>query len=544
MVLWGPRSSCLGGRKPFVSVRRDVEVELKYELADERLGERLLGAEHLGSLSPLGPVDVVRHDDRYFDTGTGALADAGFAARLRRTPTETLLTVKSLRGTDGALHQREELETPVPPVLDPRVWPASNARALILELCGDAELVEVVRLRQLRRRRLFGDADTSVEVSLDSVEVLRDEATIDAFVELEIELQHGAASDLTSVSGALEGLPGLAPSRRSKLERALAAVRRQAAARMPPPGKSPGVKSDDLLSEAGRKVLRFHFARMIAREQGTRVGTDPEDLHAMRVATRRMRAAWRVFGEAFRRGKTRRIRRSLREVAGRLGAVRDLDVLIDACEQYRAGLAPADQSAMQPLVDAWRGRRDDARRLLIEELDADSYRSFVEEFRALVTEEGAAARAVEARLPHLVRDTAPAGIWAAYHTVRAYESVLRWADIETLHALRIDAKRLRYSLEFFRETLGPEGGTLIGYIVALQDHLGALHDSDVAAGLTRSFLVEHAAELEAPQREAIGRYLIHSERAVTGLRRSVGRPWRGVVGVGFRRGLGKALARL
>ena len=56
----------------------------------------------------------------------------------------------------------------------------------------------------------------------------------------------------------------------------------------------------------------------------------------MRVATRRQRAAWRVFGDSFRAGRTKRFRSGLREVAGRLGAVRDLDVLLEAADHYRA----------------------------------------------------------------------------------------------------------------------------------------------------------------------------------------------------------------
>ena len=65
-------------------------------------------------------------------------------------------------------------------------------------------------------------------------------------------------------------------------------------------GKTPGVTAEDHVAEAGRKVMRFHLARMLAREAGTREGSDPEELHAMRVATRRQRAAWRVFGASFR----------------------------------------------------------------------------------------------------------------------------------------------------------------------------------------------------------------------------------------------------
>ena len=90
-------------------------------------------------------------------------------------------------------------------------------------------------------------------------------------------------------------------------------------------GKTPGVLASDNVAEAGRKVLRFHLARMIAREPGTREGSDPEELHGMRVATRRMRAAWRVFGD----GVPRRAGRS---------------ATASACARSRRGSGPSGTS--------------------------------------------------------------------------------------------------------------------------------------------------------------------------------------------------------
>ena len=146
--------------------------------------------------------------------------------------------------------------------------------------------------------------------------------------------------------------------------------------------------------------------------------------------------------------------------------------------------------------------------------------------------------------PHRVRDTAPSHIWAAYEQVRAYEPVLRWADVETLHDLRIAGKWLRYTLEFVREALGPGSAPLIARVTALQDHLGLLHDADVSAAMARAFLVEHAGDLSAHEGAAIGRYLVNREREVARLKRTVGGPWRGVAGVGFRRALGRVVAGL
>lgn len=308
--------------------------------------------------------------------------------------------------------------------------------------------------------------------------------------------------------------------------------------------RSPGVLPDDTVAEAGRKVLRFHLARMIAREPGTREGTRPAELHGMRVATRRMRAAWVVFGDGFRPSRTKRFREHLRAVAGRLGAVRDRDVLIDALVAYQANLPAQEQPAIQPLIDAWREQRDEARNLLLRELDSDGYRRWLDDYREFTLHEGLAAAPTSPTQPHRVRDTAASRIWAAYEQVRAYEAVLRWADVATLHELRIAAKRLRYTLEFVRETLGPEAPALIARVVTLQDHLGLLNDADVAATLARAFLVDHAGGLDEAETTTIGRYLVSREQEVARLRRSVGAPWRRVAGLSFRRGLGRVTAGL
>ena len=143
-----------------------------------------------------------------------------------------------------------------------------------------------------------------------------------------------------------------------------------------------------------------------------------------------------------------------------------------------------------------------------------------------------------------MRDTAPSRIWAAYEQVRAYEPVLRWADVPTLHELRIASKWLRYSLEFVQETLGDEALPLIEKVTNLQDHLGMMNDADVAASMARTFLVEHASQLSQLESAAIGRYLVDREREVSRLRRSIGSPWRSVAGAGFRRSLGRVVAGL
>jgi len=637
--------------------RRPVEVELKYRVVEPTAGDRYLVADDIAGFVPSSAVRSSQVEDRYIDTADGALARAGFAARLRQTAKGTTVAVKSAvrRLNGGNVHRREELEGPADRTAHPRDWPPSDARSLILEQCGDAPLVEVVTIRQLRRKRLLRADGTTVELSLDEVDAVARSRVVGRFVELEVELVMGRETGLMAIDRALAADPGLVPADSSKLERALRAViateprRSKKNGRVLPPvdvddedgherdrerdeqrsddgldvgrivaaalgeaataperegkataeaptrepsvresaapavekpsepeaaashadaaprtkprartdaaaeahdrprlivGKTPGVLADDHLAEAGRKVLRFHLARMIAKEKGTRDGGDAEDLHTMRVATRRQRAAWRIFGEAFRTGRTKAHRGRLREVASRLGAVRDLDVLLEAADTYRGELTVAEQRALEPLLATWRVHREDARQLLIRELDSDGYARWLDDYAEFVRHEGLAARQTGPTEPHRVRDTAASRILASYEHVRAYEPVLRWADVETLHELRIAAKWLRYSLEFVREALGSDADQLIARVTALQDHLGLMHDADVAAHLARDFLVDRAGDLSDAESAAIGRYLVNREREVNRLRRGVGAPWRGVSGVSFRRGLGRALAGL
>ena len=558
--------------------QRPVELELKYRVRDGEAAQRFLEAESLGRFKAASPVRPTQVEDRYVDTAAGDLARAGFAARLRQTKKGTSVGLKSLNGgPDGdssAAHRREELEGPAHESAAPHDWPASDARSLVLELAGDAPLLELVTIRQHRRRRELRDGYTRVELSLDEVDVVVRGNVIDRFAELEVELLKGDEARLTALDDIFAADETLQRSPISKLETALAAIRQngatdgsgpsiqpvpsssdelsdalaeRAAEAEPealPTVKTPGVTADDHVAEAARKVLRFHLARMLAREAGTREGKDNEELHAMRVATRRQRAAWRVFGSSFRNGRTKRYRSGLREIAQRLGAVRDLDVLLEAADLYRADQPKVEQRSLEPLLASWRQHRDDARDLLIRELESDGYRRWVDDYRDFVRTEGAAVLPSGPVEPHRVRDTAPSRIWAAYEHVRGYEPVLRWADVETLHDLRIAGKWLRYTIEFVREPLGPDATPLINKVVALQDHLGLMQDSNVASHMARTFLLERAGELSTQESAAIGRYLVNREREVARLRRTVGVPWRGVAGVGFRRSLGRVVAGL
>ena len=307
---------------------------------------------------------------------------------------------------------------------------------------------------------------------------------------------------------------------------------------------SPGIKADDPLGEAGRKVLRMHLARMLAFEAGTRSGEDIEDLHKMRVATRRMRAAWRVFDGAYRPKLQRRYVAELRTIADALGEVRDIDVLLEHLDGHMARLPAAGQEAMEPLRGAWRRQREVARGRLVARLDSKQYRAFVEDYLDFTESPGAGELQTPMGQPSLVRDTAGSRILAAYERVRAYEAIITWADVPTLHALRIEGKRLRYTLEYFAEVMPVGSRKLIAGVTEMQDHLGLLNDADVAARISREWLNLNAPFLPAASREAVGLYLDSREADVERLRRSFRPVWRRITGATFRRALGLAITQI
>lgn len=266
----------------------------------------------------------------------------------------------------------------------------------------------------------------------------------------------------------------------------------------------PGISPNDPMGEAGRKVMRFHYRRMVYHEPGTRAGDDIEALHDMRVATRRMRAAFRVFGLYYRTKAIKPHLRDLRRTGQALGAVRDLDVFRAEVQAYRDRLPPAEQHGLDGLLGILEAQRAAARAQMVEYLDGDKYRRFVERFGAFVETEGNGIRAVELDgeepEPYLVRHVAPVAVYDRWANVRAFDEWVRIPDppLARLHALRIACKRLRYTLEFFQEVLGPATAGLVKDIVGLQDHLGALQDAAVASNILRAQLRQGERQPDAP----------------------------------------------
>ena len=227
---------------------------------------------------------------------------------------------------------------------------------------------------------------------------------------------------------------------------------------------------------------------MLAHEAGTRLGEDIEQLHDMRVATRRLRAALALFAGVLP-GNARRLRAELGWLADELGAVRDLDVQLERLDGWRDELPGEDAGALTDLARLLGRERDVARESLLRSLDSPRYDQLVTEFTLdRPTRSGQGPGPTDAKRPRRrPPPSCPGSSWPV--TVRpliAARRARRSDDPDDFHRLRIRCKRLRYALEFVSEIYEGRTRGVVRRVVGLQDCLGLMQDAQVAAARLHS----------------------------------------------------------
>jgi CHAD domain-containing protein len=320
----------------------------------------------------------------------------------------------------------------------------------------------------------------------------------------------------------------------------------------PLPQDSIGITADDSLAEAGRKVWLYHFATMLSHEQGTLLGENIEELHDMRVATRRMRSAFDIFGPAFNPKITQRYLKGLRKIGRVLGQVRDMDVILEKGLIYQSKLEEQDRLGIDPLLSSWKETIDIERIQLMKHLQSEEYRSFKKDFNKFLQPTFVTTDTINSgnETVSRIRDIVPILVYSRYAAIKAYETIIPTASITQLHALRIEFKKFRYTLEYFKEILNESTSKTINEIKQYQDHLGELHDADVACQLVRSFLKKwEENQTRSPIEERINpepivTYLayLHAERYK--LMISFPEVWQNFIRAEFRQNLAKTISML
>jgi CHAD domain-containing protein len=321
--------------------------------------------------------------------------------------------------------------------------------------------------------------------------------------------------------------------------------------------KRPGILAADTMAEAAVKTLRFHLARMLEHEQGTRAGEDPEELHVMRVSTRRMRMALRVFDDYLDRHAMRPVLKGLRRTGRTLGAVRDLDVFQEKTQHYLDSLSAERAGDLDGLLAACGAERERQREHLVDYLDGGQYRLFVERFQELLDGplERLSARPPADPRPQRVAQVLPGVLYRDMAVVWAFEGQLGGLEtpLPRFHALRKGCKGLRYTLEFFEDVLGPSARPLIKTVKGLQDHLGDLQDAVVTSGVLRDYLTwgtwRHSGhELPGPVEVIVApgaaRYLAARQEEMERLVVTFPDVWPTIAGSGFSRDLATVIAEI
>jgi CHAD domain-containing protein len=234
--------------------------------------------------------------------------------------------------------------------------------------------------------------------------------------------------------------------------------------------------SDDTLAAAARKIIGKQTARMKEHTAGTREGSDPEALHDMRVATRRLRFALRLFGPWMPPGRADRLRCELRRTALVLGRIRDLEVFLLElpCMMDRAGLT-GEQKAW--ITGALRRKRGQGRAVLVRSLRSNRHRRMARALERMPMTAGADVPAME-EAGRMIRE--------AGEKLRAFSRKADLTKQEDLHCFRILFKRLRYTCEYFRDLYGPALDGAIAHFIRFQDCLGKYQDGVVGAAILSS----------------------------------------------------------
>jgi CHAD domain-containing protein len=497
-----------------------TETELKFDAASD------LVLPGLDGLPGVARTETPREDlliAEYFDTADLRLLRAGITLRRRSGGADAGWHLKLPAGA----HTRTEIRLPLG---EPDDEVPGELASLVRARSRQLTLRPVARLTTLRRTTTLVDVrgDALAEIADDEVTATRPEGSVPDlhWREIEVELA-GGSEELLDAAAHLLREAGLRPSANSaKLQRVLEA---------PPTGRAQA-RELTASSPAWEAVVAYlaatteELARLdplVRREQ-------PDAVHQMRVATRRLRSALRTFGSVVSGDATADLAAELQWLGGILGQARDCEVQSERLQQQVAGMeaelllgpvpariqshfAEAGASARDAVLAALTSRRYDT---LLDALDAviadpplgpDAQESAGSVLRASVLDSFAATRRRIRRARH-----APPG----------------YPRDVLLHRARRAAKRARYAAEAVTPVAGEDAEVFARQMKKVQSVLGEYQDTVVGSALARHLGVEAnlADENAFSYGVLYGRELARRRE----LGRAARRVWRHASGKGYR----------
>ncbi|MFD4522586.1 CHAD domain-containing protein [Streptomyces sp. NPDC058470] len=464
------------------------EVERKYEGSVTGDHAKLPDLTGVSGVSGVIDKGVAELDATYYDTADQRLAAASLTLR-RRTGGDDAGWHLKLPVSEGV---RDEIQAPLSDDLPPELT------GLVRSRVREAELVPLVRLVSARViRHLVDDSGALLaEVSLDRVRAERlsgGEGSTAEWTEIEVELaDDGDPAFLDKVEKKLRKAGLARSSSASKLAKALGETAPRTKGKK---AKAPAAEKEPV--SAGDHVLTYVRAQRDAIiELDPAVRRDHHDsVHSMRVATRRMRSAFRSYGTILDRAVTDPIGDELKWLAGELGVDRDQEVLTGRLTQALHKLPRNLLSGPVPTrLSSWsQARRGGSRQRLIDVLDGGRYLDLLTSLDAIVADPPLLKAAADA--PSTVIAKAVRKDFKKVSDLIA-EALDRPSGADrdfAMHEARKKAKRTRYAAEAATPALGTPAADLVKSMKSLQGLLGDHQDSVMA----REAVLELAAEAYA-----------------------------------------------
>ena len=444
-----------------------LEIEWQFDALDLRPVERWLAALPTLAVetSDGGTVTALartprRLTDSYLDTDDWRMKRAGFVVRIRHRGRHEEVTLKDTRPAEGSgLRHRLEVTEALPAGGVGALGTEGPVGRRVRAVAGARPLHEVLQVRT--RRRPFalrvGGEDVA-ELALDDTAIVVGEGERPMHLRrVEVEVRAEWMGTVEPIVEQLRLSCGLQPAHLSKFEAGLLAVGR---ANPGSPHLGPtAITPSSTMGELAFAVMRRQLGVLRDKEPGTRLGEDPEELHDMRVATRRLRAALSLFA-AVLPARAQALREELGWMGRLLGAVRDLDVQQEGLAEMAhasAGWASVTPGApeLDPLGELsallereWKAARAD----MLNGLDSVRWERLCRGLVAMA-QQGPARRSVASRAPAVVG--LPDLVLARHDAVaKAAKRARRTGEVTDFHRLRIRSKRLRYALEFGSEVYG------------------------------------------------------------------------------------------
>jgi CHAD domain-containing protein len=216
--------------------------------------------------------------------------------------------------------------------------------------------------------------------------------------------------------------------------------------------------------------------------------SDPEEIHDLRVASRRLREGLALFAPCYPAGNIARLVKRIKQVTRLLGEIRNTDEAIIFFSTMAAELDVACRGDLEGVTASFRkGREKELKRLNSGLLDIasgrvrDLYRRVVNAPTLFIEP----LNGIDLFMP-LARFARGAFDDRLAAILKLVPVAVREGEAEAQHLLRIAVKHLRYRLEILSFLIGVPYEELHGALKEYQDLLGMMHDLRVFTGIIRN----------------------------------------------------------